>query len=149
MVVAIGNNIHASIITTINLVELKVPEIIVRVDNADYIPVMNKLGASRVIVPEESSAVSFAHQIVSVNFADYYDIQGDFAIVKIQVHKGYKPKSLIELDSRNKYGVNVVGIIHNGKFFIPKGTDIVEEGDELMVIGAHENLNRFSLSLEK
>ena len=110
---------------------------------------MNKLGASRVIVPEESSAVSFAHQIVSVNFADYYDIQGDFAIVKIQVHKGYKPKSLIELDSRNKHGVNVVGIIHNGKFFIPKGTDIVEEGDELMVIGAHENLNRFSLSLEK
>lgn len=143
-VVAIGNDIHATIMATINLVELGVPDIIVRVDDDEYIPVMNKLGASRVIVPEESSAVSFAHQLVSTNFADYYDIQGDYGIVKLRVPSYYKATPLIDIDARNQFAVNIVGIIRNGKFFIPRGTDSINPNDQLLSIGTHENLNKFS-----
>ena len=53
----------------------------------------------------------------------------------------------IDLDSRNKYNVNIVGIIRNGKFFIPKGTDTVEPNDDLLVVGADVDLDRFSKSL--
>lgn len=143
-IVAIGGDIHATIMTTINLVELKVPDIIVRVDNDEYIPVMNKLGASRVIVPEESSAVSFAHQFVSSSFADYYDLQGDYGIVKMVIPHDYQTTLLVDLDLRNKFNINVVGIIRFGKFFIPRGTDSIEPNDQLLLIGTHENLNNFS-----
>ena len=148
-VVAIGNDIHATILTTINLVELGVPDIIVRVDQDEYIPVMTKLGASRVIVPEESSAVSFAHQLVSSNFIDYYDIQGDYGIVKMNVPKDFIAKPLVEYDARNVYEVNIVGIIRIGKFFIPRGTDEILPNDTLLAIGRHENLNKFSASLSE
>ncbi len=148
-VVAIGNDIHATIMTTINLVELGVPDITVRVDEEEYIPVMNKLGANRVIVPEESSAVSFAHQLVSTNFADYYNIQGNYGIVKIFVPDGFESTQLTDVDARNRYSVNVVGIVRNGRFFIPKGTDTFQSGDQLLLIGTHENLNKFSSSLSE
>ena len=147
VVVAIGNNMHATIMTTINLVELKVPRIVVRVDQAEYVPVLTKLGAHKVIVPEEQSAISYAHQLASLNFSDYYDIQGDFGIVQMKCGSTFIAKTLIDLDSRNKYNVNIVGIIRNGKFFIPKGTDTVEPQDDLLVVGADVDLDRFSKSL--
>ena len=56
-------------------------------------------------------------------------------------------KTLIDLDTRNKFNVNIVGIIRNGKFFIPKGTDTVEPQDDLLVVGADVDLDRFSKSL--
>ena len=147
VVVAIGNNMHATIMTTINLVELKVPNIIVRVDQAEYVPVLTKLGATKVMVPEEQSAVSYAHQLTSLNFIDYYDIQGDFGIVQMKCPDNYKSKTLIDVDPRNKYNVNIVGIIRNGKFFIPKGTDNIEPNDDLLVVGADADLDKFSESL--
>lgn len=145
-VIAIGNDIHATIMTTINLVELGVKNILVRVDQAEYIPVMTKLGATRVIVPEESSAVSFAHQISSNTFLDYYNIQGEYGIVKIEAPKSIVSRELTDIDARNKFNINVVGIVRNGRFFIPKGTDVFKEGDQLFLIGSQEDLNKFSSS---
>ena len=147
VVVAIGNNMHATIMTTINLVELKVPNIVVRVDLSEYVPVLTKLGATKVFVPEEQSAVSYAHQLTSLNFIDYYDIQGDFGIVQMKCGSNFKSRTLIDMDSRNKFNVNIVGIIRNGKFFIPKGVDTVEPNDDLLVVGADIDLDKFSISL--
>lgn len=149
VIVSIGNNIHATIMTTINLVELGVKEIVVRVDNSEYTPVLRKLGATKVIVPEEQSAVSYAHQLASINFTDYYDIKGDYGIVEMTIPEVFKAKQLIELDIRNKHNVNIVGIIRDGKFFIPKGTDEVLPLDNILIVGADTDLNKFSILINE
>lgn len=142
-VVAIGNNLTATILTTINLKELGVKKVTVRVDEEQYVAVMERVGADDVIFPEEASAISLANQIISDNVLDYYRINKDFGVVQIKVNKNFEEKSLIELRARELFDINIVGITRSGKFFLPKGTDKVLPDDTIMVIGKQENVVNF------
>ena len=84
-IVAIGKNLNATILTTINLKELGVKRITVRLDDSEYIDVMKRLGADEVIVPEEESGIMFAKQALSDNMLDYYSVDKNYAVVQIQI----------------------------------------------------------------
>ncbi len=142
-IVAIGNNLQSSIITTINLHALGIKEITVRIDDQEYEDVFKTLGATSTIIPEEASAISLAHRIVSKTILDYYEIKGDFGIVQMQVADNFVPKSLIELSVRQKHNINVIGIIRNNKFIMPQGTDLIEPKDILIVVGQNCKIRKF------
>lgn len=142
-VVAIGNNLTATILTTINLKELGVKRVTVRVDEEEYVTVMERIGADEVIFPEEASAISLANQIISDNVLDYYRIDKDYGVVQIKVNPSFIEKSLIELRARELFDINIVGITRNGRFFLPKGTDTVKPDDTIMIIGKQENVVNF------
>ena len=76
-VVAIGNNLQATILTLVNLKKLGVPRITVRADEEGHKEVYKLLGASEVIIPEEASAISLANQITSDPILDYYKVSRD------------------------------------------------------------------------
>lgn len=143
-IVSIGGNFQASILTTINLKELGVPKITVRVDEESHIAVMTRLGADKVIIPEEESATSLANEMVFDNLLDYYKVSKDFGVVQFKVGKNFKETTLIDMDSRNRFDINIVGIIRDDKFFIPKGTDLIKSDDIVLVIGQNNKLNKFS-----
>lgn len=134
-IVAIGNNLLATILTTINLVELGVKNITVRVDDAAYVALLKRVGATEVIIPEEASAKSLANQLVSDNFLEYFRIDASNGVVQIRIPDDFKPITLIQLDSRNRFDVNIVGITREGKFSIPKGVDTIMPGDILLAVG--------------
>lgn len=142
-VVAVGNNLQATILITINLKELGVKNITVRVDDQEYIEVLERLGADDVIVPEEESAISIANQIMSDSFLDYYKISNDYVIVKIMIGENFTSKSLIDMDVRNKFDVNITGIIRDNKFFMPKGNDEIKAGDIILILGKISCIDRF------
>ena len=141
-VVAIGNNLQASILSIINLKKLGVRKITVRADDLTYKEVFEALGATDVIVPEESSAVSLANQIMSDSVLDYYGVSDDYAMVKVIVGQQFTPRNLIELNLRASFDVNVVGIIRNGVFFIPKGTDTINPFDVVVVVGTSAKISK-------
>ncbi len=141
-VVAIGNNLEASILTTMNLKTLGVKNITVRSDTKDYIELYQRLGATEVIVPEEASAVSLANQIASDAILDYYQVDSKYAIVKIAVGPKFQARTLIELDLRNKFDVNIVGIIHDNEFYIPRGTDALEASDIMVLVGTKTKIRK-------
>lgn len=147
--ITIGGNLSATILTLINCKELKVKKITVRVDEEDKIDIMKRLGANEVIDPESAIGEMFAKQALSDTVLDYYPIDDDFAIVQVLVPHTFKQISLLDLDSRNKYGVNIVGILRSGKFFIPKGNDMVEGNDVLMVVGTQKVLRKFDQIINK
>lgn len=134
-VVAIGGNFQATILTVINLHELGIKKITVRIDDGEYEPVMERLGATEVVIPEEASALSLAHQIVSDNILDYYQINDDYGVVKLNVSANFKEATLADLDLRNKFDVNIVGLVRGNKFMIPKGTDMICPNDAVLFIG--------------
>lgn len=134
-IVAIGNNLLATILTTINLAELGVKNITVRVDDAAHVALLKRIGATEVIIPEEASAKSLANQLVSDNFLEYFRIDASNGVVQIKVPADFEPITLIELDSRNRFDVNIVGITRDGKFSIPKGVDTILAGDILLAVG--------------
>ena len=122
-VIAIGNNLQASILTIVNLKTIGVKRITVRADFEEHRELYMRLGADEVIVPEEASAISLANSIVSDSLLDYYQLAKNYAIVKVSVGKNFVPKTLVELSVRDKFDVNIVGVIRNDEFIIPRGTD--------------------------
>ena len=141
-VIAIGNNLQASILTIINLRKLGVKKITVRVDDLAYEEVFEALGATDVIVPEESSAYSLANQIISDSVLDYYGVSDDYAMVKVIIGPQFEAKNLIELNLRAAFDVNIVGIIRDDKFFIPRGTDTLNPRDVVVVVGTRNKINK-------
>lgn len=148
-VVAIGNNLQSSILTVLNLKSLGVPRITVRADEERHKEIFSMLGANEVIIPEEASAISLANQILSDSVIDYYPLSGDYSMVKIIVGENFTPKSIIDLNVRVLFDVNIVGIIKNGVFAIPKPNDLISPGDILVVVGISENYKRFDLFLNE
>lgn len=82
---AIGNNLQATILTTINLKELGVKYITVRVDDSEYSNVLERLGADEVLIPEDDAGRQYAKQILSDTMLDYYSIDQEHAIVQIAI----------------------------------------------------------------
>ena len=146
-VVAIGNNLQASILTIVNLKRIGVKNITVRCDEESHRELFTLIGATEVIIPEEASAVSLANQINSDSIMDYHVVSNDYVMVKIVVGKTFKPKTLIEMDIRNNFDVNIVGIIRDNEFYIPHGTDKINPLDIVVVAGKNNNVRRFDLFL--
>ncbi len=146
-VVCIGNNLQASILTVLNLKKVGVKTITVRADEIGHREVFLQLGATDVIVPEEASAISLANSIVSDSLLDYYQLSKNYAIVKVSVGKNFEPKTLIELSVRDKFDVNIVGLIRNDEFIIPRGTDLLNPGDIVSVVGERGKVRKFDAFL--
>lgn len=142
-IVAIGSNLQATILTTIILKEFDIKKITVRVDEDYYINVMKKLGATDVVSPQKLAGVRLANKIISDSFIDYYNINSDFCVVEILIGDNITPVKLIEMDPRNKFGVNLLLINRNGKSISPRGEDIIQPQDRIFVFGHASKISAF------
>ena len=144
VIVAIGENIQASILTTLILKELGVPQITVKAQNDYHEKVLIKIGADVVVHPERDMGIRIANNMLSNNVLDYLELSAEHSIMEIKANEGVAGKSLIDLDIRAKYGINIVGIKRRDEIMIsPAATEIIEVGDILLVIGADVDINRF------
>ncbi|MCA1029888.1 TrkA family potassium uptake protein [Bacillus timonensis] len=148
VIVAIGDNIQASILTTLILKELGVKHITVKAQNDYHEKVLSKIGADQIVHPERDMGKRIAHNIISNNVLDYLELSDEHSIVEIVASGRMDGNSLIELDIRAKYGINIVAI-KRGKDIIvsPLAMEIIKKGDILIVIGADTDINRFEKNL--
>lgn len=148
VVVAIGQDIQASILTSLILKELGVKQLIVKAQNELHGKVLTKIGADKVIFPERDMGVRVAHHLISPNILDFIELSADYSIVEISASQELTGKNLRELDIRAKYGCNVIGIrTAGGKMNIsPHAEDVIVDGDVLIVVGTNEDLKKFEVS---
>ena len=142
-IVAFGSHIEASILTTVILKELGVKSIIVRVDDAYYMPIMKKLGASEVIMPQKAAGVALANRLGNEDFKDFYKLDDKYSIVSIVINNAYVPEKLKDLSLKDKYGVNIVLIMRNGRSFVPGGSDSLLPDDTAYVFGGTKEIRNF------
>lgn len=148
VIVAIGDNIQASILTTIILKELGVKDITVKATNDYHEKVLSKIGADRIVHPERDMGKRIAHKIVSNNVLDYLELSDEHSIVEISANEKIHGHSIIELDVRARYGVNIVAIKRNKEIIVsPQANEKIQKQDVLIVIGADSDLNRFEKRL--
>lgn len=144
VIVAIGDNIQASILTTLILKELGVKHITVKAQNDYHEKVLTKIGADYIVHPERDMGKRIAHNIISNNVLDYLELSDEHSIVEIAVNRNIAGHSIMELDIRAKYGINIVAIKRNKEIIVsPQANEIIQEGDILIVIGADTDINRF------
>ncbi|WP_153126513.1 potassium channel family protein [Peribacillus tepidiphilus] len=144
VIVAIGDNIQASILTTLMLKELGVNKITVKAQNDYHEKVLRKIGADHVVHPERDMGKRIAHNIVSNNVLDYLELSDEHSIVEIVASSKMAGKTLIDLDIRAKYGINIVAFKRGNDIIVsPQANERILEGDILIVIGADSDINRF------
>src|SRR5699024_9320943 len=148
VIVAIGDNIQASILTTVILADLGVKRITVKAQNDYHEKILNKIGAHQVVHPERDMGRRLAHSLLSSNIIDYLKLSEDYSMVEVIASKKMSGKSLIELDIRALYGCNVVAIKRGNNLNVsPRADDVVEENDILIVIGANHDISKFEKQL--
>jgi trk system potassium uptake protein TrkA len=147
IIVAIGEDIQASILTTLILKEIGVGSIVVKAVNDLHGKVLRKIGADKVVFPERDMGTRVAHHLISSNILDYIELSADYSIVEIMVSSHMIGKNLRQLDIRAKYGCNVIAIKQGKNLIIPpSGEDPLKENDILVIVGKNENLQRFEVS---
>ena len=135
-IVAIGDNLGASVLATMNLKELGVPYVVCKASNETHRQVLNKLGADRVLIPEKEQADRLAVSLGSTNVLDYIELSADYGIIETPAPEKWDGKSLIELNVRAKLGVNVLAVKRDGEITVSPAADYkIFKGDTLVVLG--------------
>ena len=135
-VIAIGEDLGASVLTIMNLKELGVPYIVCKAQDETHRRVLEKLGADRVIIPEQEYADRLAKSLASTNVLDYIELSSEYGIIEVPVPKAWYGKSLKELNVRAKLGVNILAIKKEGKTDVSPAADYkVEEKAIMLVLG--------------
>ncbi len=144
VVVAIGADIQASILTTLILKELGVKKIVVKAQNERHGQVLYKVGADRVVFPERDMGVRVAHNLISANVLDFIELAEDYSVAEVVVTSNMVGKSIRQLDVRARFGVNIIAIKSGDKFNIsPRPDEMIERHDVLVVIGHNLDLKKF------
>lgn len=143
VVVAIGEDIQSSILTTLILKELDVQTVVVKARNALHGKVLYKIGADKVVYPERDMGIRVVHSLISPNILDIIELADDYSIVEIHAGEFFSGKTLKDLDIRAKFGCNVMAIKSGDRINIaPLASDRINEGDILVVIGHNDDLQR-------
>lgn len=133
-VVAIGGDLSASVLTVMNLKELGVPYIVCKAHDDTHRRVLEKLGADRVVIPEQENADRLAKSLSSTNVLDYIVLSNEYGIIEVPVPKVWVGKSLKELNVRAKLGINILAIKHDGMTDVSPAADYVLSGDAIMLV---------------
>lgn len=142
-VICIGSRVETSILVTLNILNLGVPNVISKASSAEQGEVLHRLGAD-VVYPERDMALRTAKKILRENLVDYLSIGKDIEIIEIEISNKMINKTILELDLRKKYKLNVIAIRHDEESDIEVRPDcILHEGDTIAVIGREENVTRF------
>ncbi|WP_210608591.1 potassium channel family protein [Priestia flexa] len=144
VIVAIGDNIQASILTTLILKELGVKKITVKAQNDYHAKVLSKIGANFIVHPERDMGRRIANSMISNSVLDYLELSDEHSIVELVASRRMAGNTLIDLDIRAKYGINIVAIKRNQDIIVsPQASESIKQDDILIVIGADVNINRF------
>lgn len=141
-VVAIGDDLAASVMATMNLRELGVPNIVCKAYDEAHRRILLKLGADRVVIPEQEVAARLAHSLSSPNVLEYIELSSDYGIVEVSAPKGWVGKSLRELNIRAKLGVTVIAVkAPNGVKVSPTADYVTKEEDIMVILGDYDALS--------
>ncbi len=145
VVVAIGGDIGTSALITLALKEMGVARVVAKASSHTHKKVLEKIGADRVVFPEQEMGVKLAHALSDANVLNFIELSEDASIVEIPVPAAWVNKTLRQLDVRNSYGVNVIALRRGPKqklTIAPGGEDVLESTDVVVALGLDKNINR-------
>jgi trk system potassium uptake protein TrkA len=144
VVVSIGSNVEASILTASLLLELGIKEIWAKANSDAHGRILRQLGIKHVVFPEEDMGKRLAHQIGGDQL-DYVEIDEGFILAKTTAAETFIGKTLSELSFRSKYNVIVVATSHGDASYVSATPDtLISAGDWLIVAGGKIAVDRFT-----
>jgi trk system potassium uptake protein TrkA len=146
VIVAIGNYIQESIITTLNLKEANVANVVAKASSEVHGKLLHRVGADHVVFPEHEMGCALARSLTRPGILDRFELDPDHSIVEVDVPNSFDGKTIIELDLRKRYGLNVLAVCKDGKFEInPSPVLRLQKGWLMVVIGANKGIEQLPI----
>ena len=141
-IVALGGLFQSSLETTSLLKELGAPKVICRATNDVQMKFLLKNGADEVVYPEKQMALRIATKYASDSILDFIQLDNNYSIYEIRIPKDWIGKTLVQIDIRKKYNINVLTIKRNGRVFIPSPEMQLTTGDIAFVMGESKDIQK-------
>lgn len=146
VIVAIGNYIQESIITTLNLKEGGVPHVVAKASSETHVKLLKKVGADHVVFPEQEMGCALARSLTKPSILDRFELDPDNSIVEVIVPDDFHGRTISELQLRNRYGLNLIAVSYDGKFEInPNPNRRLYKGSAMVVIGCNKDIERLPI----
>jgi len=154
-IVSIGERIEASILVVMILKEMGIKNIIAKAATTLHGKVLENLGVLRIIYPERDMAVRVAQSLVRPSIVEQLELSEEYSIVELPTPAHLIGKTLKDSQLRSKYRVNLIaikrkvttekGIVKKSWNVNPVPTDVMEEGDILVLIGMNEDIDKLGI----
>ena len=118
VIITMGTNLEASVMATMLCKEAGVKTVIAKCSSEMNCRILKKVGADRVVFPENESGIRLAKNLLSSGFVDILDFSDNASMIELSVRPEWVNKNLMELNLRKKYSINIVAIIENGKVVV-------------------------------
>lgn len=114
VIIAMASSLEASVMATMLCKEIGVETVIAKCATDMDCKILSKVGADWVVFPESESGIRLAKNLISSGFVDIMDISADVSMIELEVRPEWIGKSLLELNLRKKYSINVIAVIQDG-----------------------------------
>ncbi len=143
VIIATASNLEASVMATMLCKEAGVKTIITKCANEMHQKILSRVGADRVVFPEKESGTRLAKNLLSSGFVDIIELSKDVSMIELDVRPEWIGKTLVELNLRKKYSINVVAIKQNSVVNIDIDPHTVLTDDmNLIVVANVSKLNK-------
>jgi trk system potassium uptake protein TrkA len=145
VIVSFGEDLAAATLLTLHLKELHVKNITVKAPNEDHKRILEKVGATEVIIPEREMASKVAKGLIAPNVLDYLPVSEDFTICEIAPPVHFLGKTIGELLLRGKYHIEVIAIrdvLSDQVQLVPRSDFVIKDSDILVVIGKEGDIQK-------
>lgn len=147
-VIGIGSDLEASVMATLVAKELGVKKVIAKAQSGLHSKILKKIGADKVVYPEQDMGLKLAHNLAATNILDYIELSPEYSILELKAIKGWVGKTLADLSISSKYGLNVIAIKKDKKIRVsPLGSDIINADDTLVMIGNIDDIEKIEKQL--
>ncbi len=146
VIVAIGNYLEESIVTTLNVKEGGVKYVVAKASSEVHGKLLKRVGADHVVYPEYQAGCDLAYTLTKPAILDRFDLDPNHSIVEVLIPEEFDGKSIAELELRNHYGLNVLAIGSEENVVInPNPEHCLHKGLVMVVIGSNKDIQRLPL----
>ena len=136
-IVAIGDDFQSSLETTDLLKELGAKHVIARAATDVQEKFLLRNGADEVVYPEKQLAIWTAIRSTSTNILDYIELDGEYSIFELAVPADWVGKTVVEVDIRRRFDINILGIREEGRLHMHISPDTVFEANSSVLVVGH------------
>jgi trk system potassium uptake protein TrkA len=144
-IISFGEDLAASTLITLHLKQMNVRNIIVKAPNEEHKLILEKVGATEVVIPEKEMARKVAKSLISPNVLDYLPLSGDYMISELAPPNSLLGKTIAELQLRGKYHIEVIAIrdiISDRIQMVPQADFVIKDGEVLIVVGKEKDIQK-------
>jgi trk system potassium uptake protein TrkA len=144
-IISFGEDLAAATLITLHLKQMKIKNIIVKAPNEEHKLILEKVGATEVIIPEMDMAKKVAKSLVSPNMMDYIPLSEDYIISEMAPPNSFLGKTIRELGLRAKYSIEVIAVrdvLSESVHMVPQADFVIKDGEVLVVIGKETDINK-------